>query len=67
MASLRYGTLAPLVIVIAFKTLIDLGTRLSAISGVSPAPLLSAAGTTTGLALSGPRKALRDSCSMSNL
>ena len=42
MASLRYGTLAPLVIVIAFKTLIDLGTRLSAISGVSPAPLLSA-------------------------
>ena len=47
MASLRYGTLAPLVIVIAFKTLIDLGTRLSAISGVSPAPLLSAAGTTT--------------------
>jgi hypothetical protein len=47
MASLRYGTLAPLVIVIAFKTLIDLVTRLSAISGVLPAPLLSAAGTTT--------------------
>ena len=47
MASLRYGTLAPLVIVIAFKTLIDLVTRLSAISGVSPAPLLSASGTAT--------------------
>jgi len=41
MASRRFGTLAPLVIVIGFKTLIDLGIRLSAISGASPAPLLS--------------------------
>jgi hypothetical protein len=45
-ASRSFGTLAPLVIVIAFKTLIDLVTRLSAISGVSPAPLLSVARTT---------------------
>ncbi len=43
MASRRYGTVAPLVIVIGFKTLIDLGTRLAAISGASSAPLLSGA------------------------
>jgi hypothetical protein len=47
MTSFRYGTLAPLIIVIGLKTLIDLGIRQSAISGVLPAPLLSAAGTTT--------------------
>jgi hypothetical protein len=46
MAALRFGTVAPLVIVIGLKTLIDLGTRLSAISGALPAPLLSAARTT---------------------
>jgi hypothetical protein len=46
MAALRFGTVAPLVIVIGLKMLIDLGTRLSAISGVLPAPLLSAARTT---------------------
>ena len=44
-ASRGYGTLAPLVIVIAFKTLIDLVTRLSAIYGASPALLLSASST----------------------
>jgi Family of unknown function (DUF6498) len=42
-ASLRFGTVAPLVIVIGLKTLIDLGTRLSAIFGAPPAPLLSGA------------------------
>jgi hypothetical protein len=42
-ASLRFGTVAPLVIVIGLKTLIDLGTRLSAIFGAPPAPLLSEA------------------------
>jgi Family of unknown function (DUF6498) len=37
MASVRYGTLAPLVIVIGLKTLIDLVARLSGISPASPA------------------------------
>jgi hypothetical protein len=43
MAALRFGTMAPLVIVIGLKMLTDLGTRLSAIFGAPPAPLLSAA------------------------
>jgi Family of unknown function (DUF6498) len=43
MAALRFGTMAPLVIVIGLKTLTDLGTRLSAIFGVTVAPALSAA------------------------
>jgi hypothetical protein len=42
-ASLRFGTVAPLVIVIGLKMLIDLGTRLSAIFGAPAAPLLSEA------------------------
>jgi Family of unknown function (DUF6498) len=41
MASRRYGTLAPLVIVIGLKTLIDLGSRLAAISGPPSPPLMS--------------------------
>lgn len=47
MAALRFGTMAPLVIVIGLKTLTDLGTRLSAIFGAPPAPLLSAAPVST--------------------
>jgi hypothetical protein len=43
MASLRFGTVAPLVIVIGLKTLIDLGTRLSPIFGAPSAPRLSEA------------------------
>jgi hypothetical protein len=47
MAPLRFGTMAPLVIVIGLKTLTDLGTRLSAIFGVTVAPALSAAPVST--------------------
>jgi hypothetical protein len=41
MASVKYGTTAPLVIVIVLKTLIDLSYRLSAVSGEAPAASLS--------------------------
>lgn len=41
MAAHRFGSVAPLVIVIGSKTLIDLGTRLSGIFAALPAPLLS--------------------------
>ncbi len=41
MASSRFGSMAPLVIVIALKTMIDLLTRLAPIFAVAPAPLLT--------------------------
>ena len=44
MASRRYGTMAPLAIIIGFKTLIDLGARLSAISRPSSVSPPSASG-----------------------
>ena len=40
-AAFRFGSMAPLVIVIGLKTAIDLGTRLSAIIKAPDAPLLS--------------------------
>ena len=66
MASFRYGTLAPLIIVIGLKTLIDLGIRQSAISGVLPRCCCPQPARRR-ISPTGPRKALRDSCSMSNL
>lgn len=43
MASSHFGSAAPLVIVVALKTTIDLLTRLAAIFAASPAPLLTGA------------------------
>ena len=48
MAAYRFGSVAPLVMVVGLKMLIDLGTRLSAIFAMPPAPLLSRVGTTSG-------------------
>ncbi len=53
MAASRFGSVAPLVIVIALKTMIDLLTRLGGIFRTSPAPLLS--GTDATLEAPGSR------------
>ncbi len=47
MVSARFGSLAPLVIVIVLKTMIDLLTRLAPIFAAAPAPLLGSAHVNT--------------------